>query len=117
MWYGPVALLLTLLWRARPRLSPQQLSREDTVISRVSDIRIIQAQRHGMIVGLPREDAYHIAMTADLLTVCTDWTDVHFGFPGLARHSGRTWRIPVDQRWNMLFEWIPGFGAVNIRLQ
>jgi hypothetical protein len=88
-----------------------------TVFTRISDPRIAQAQRHGIIVGLPREDAYHIAMMADLLCGPMEWRDLTFMFPDeLAHHDGDTWKVRVDERWWVHFEWIEEFGAVNVRL-
>jgi plasmid maintenance system killer protein len=89
---------------------------EDGVTVRVSDLRVTQAQRHGIVVGLPRKEAQQIAMIADLLSATTEWRDLTFMFDRLAHHEGRAWKVPVDQRWWLLFEWIEGFGPVNIRL-
>lgn len=84
---------------------------------RISDPRIVQAQRHGIIVGLPREDAYNIAIMADLLSAMVEWRDVLFMFPlELDHYEGQTWRIRVDDRWFMIFEWVDELGAINIRL-
>jgi plasmid maintenance system killer protein len=89
---------------------------EDIVIHRISDLRVSQAQKHGRIVGLSREDARQIALKADLLTVVYSWSDLHFMFADLEQHSNGIWKIAIDRRWSLLFEWVEGFGPVNIRL-
>lgn len=87
------------------------------VVSRISDPRIIQAQRHGLIVGLPREDSYNIAMKADLLCACAEARDLEFMFhEDLDFVPAGTSRVVVDQRWVMEFEWVEGFGAISVRL-
>jgi hypothetical protein len=86
------------------------------VISRISDLRVTQAQQFGLIVGLPREEAHQIAMIADLLTATHTWDDLTFMFDGLAHHTGPVWIVPVNAKWTMAFEWVDGFGPVNIHL-
>lgn len=86
------------------------------MISRISDLRVIQAQRFGVIVGLPRDDAYQIAIIADLLTATYDWGDLTLMFDGLAHHAGPLWSVPVNANSAMAFEWIEGFGPFNIHL-
>ena len=86
------------------------------MIIRISDLRIIQAQQFGVIVGLPRHDAHQIAMIADLLTAMHDWSDLTFMFDHLARHAGPLWSVPVSSQRTMAFEWMDGFGPFNIHL-
>lgn len=86
------------------------------MVSRISDLRVTQAQEFGVIVGLPRDDAYQIAMIADLLTATHDWGDLTFMFDRLAHHAGPVWTVPVTPQWTLAFEWMEGFGPINIHL-
>lgn len=86
------------------------------MVSRIADLRVTQAQRHGVIVGLPREDAQRIALVTDLLIAMHDWRDLGFMFDELARHHDSTWKVPVDERWALTFEWVDELGPINIRL-
>jgi hypothetical protein len=84
---------------------------------RIIDIRIAQAQAHGVIVGLPKPFAEAVAAIADVLTQVHEWIDVVFMFEGDLSHvSGQTWSIRVDMTWSVLFEWEPPWGAINMRL-
>jgi hypothetical protein len=86
------------------------------VIVRVTDLRVAQAQRHGVVVGLPPEVAQRIAAIADFLGAASEWKDLEFMFDELERHHGRGWKVPVDRRWWLAFEWVEGFGPANVRL-
>jgi hypothetical protein len=66
---------------------------------RVADLRVAQAQRHGIVVGLPRETARRIAAVADFLAVASEWRDLAFLFDELERHELRGWKVAVDHRW------------------
>lgn len=83
---------------------------------RVADLRVIQAQRHGVVVGLGRETTQRIAAIADFLGAASAWEDLEFMFDELERHEGRGWKVPVDRRWWLAFEWAEGVGAVHVRL-
>ena len=86
------------------------------MIVRVTDLRVAQAQRHGVVVGLAPETAQRIAAIADFLGAAGEWKDLEFMFDELERHEGRGWKVPVDRRWWLAFEWTEGVGAVNARL-
>lgn len=58
-----------------------------------------------------------LAMIVDLIKACHDGSDVTFMFPDLSAVAPATWRIPVDSDRALLFEWVDGFGAINIRLE
>ena len=83
---------------------------------RVSDLRVIQAQRHGVVVGLPRVMAQRIAALADFLGAASEWKDLAVMFDELERHEGSGWKVPVDRRWWLAFDWSEGIGAFNVRL-
>jgi hypothetical protein len=84
------------------------------VIVRVTDLRVAQAQRHGVVVGL-RQVAQRIAAIADFLGAASEWEDLEFMFDELERHEGRGWKVPVDRRWWLASEWAEGVGPVNVR--
>lgn len=86
------------------------------MIVRVADLRVAQAQRHGVVVGFPRETARRIAAVADFLAVASEWRDLAFLFDELERHGGTGWKVPVDRRWWLAFEWAEGIGPVDVRL-
>lgn len=87
------------------------------MIQRVIDPRIVQAQAHGIIVGLPKSLAEQIAVIADVLEHVQDWIDIIFMFEeDLGHRSGSTWAIQIQPPWSVLFEWQPPWGAINIRL-
>lgn len=86
------------------------------MIPRVSDLRVSQAQRDGVVVGLPCEEVQRIAMFADLLSATHEWRDVGFMFDSLTHHSGNAWKVQVDDRWWLAFEWIDELGPFNLRL-
>lgn len=86
------------------------------VIARIADLRVAQAQRHGIVVGLPRETARRIAAVADFLAVASEWRDLAFMFDALERHEGSGWKVPVDRRWWLAFGWVEGIGPVELRL-
>ena len=83
---------------------------------RIADLRVVQAQRHGVVVGLPRETARRIAAVADFLAAASEWRDLAFLFDELERHGGRGWKVAADRRWRLAFEWVEGIGPVNLRL-
>ena len=83
---------------------------------RVTDLRVAQAQRHGVVVGLARETSQRIAAIADFLGAASEWKDLQFMFDELERHEGRGWKVPVDRRWWLAFEWAEAVGPVNMRL-
>lgn len=83
---------------------------------RVADLRVVQAQRHGVVVGLPRETARRIAAVADFLAAASEWRDLAFLFDELERYEVRSWKVAVDGRWWLAFEWAEGIGPVNLRL-
>jgi plasmid maintenance system killer protein len=83
--------------------------------AKVSDIRVIQAQRHGIIVGLPRELAEQIARVADYLLASTTWGDIKFLFSELQR-DGEQWSIPLNSDWSIAFRWTDGLAAFDIHL-
>jgi hypothetical protein len=83
---------------------------------RVSDFRVVQAQRHGVVVGLPAETGRRIAAVADFLAVVSEWRDLAFLFDELERHEQGGWKVPVDRRWWLAFEWAEGIGPVDVRL-
>ena len=86
------------------------------MIVRVADLRVVQAQRHGVVVGLARETAQRIAAIADFLGAAGEWKDLAFMFDELERHEGSGWKVRVDRRWWLAFEWAEGVGPVNVRL-
>lgn len=86
------------------------------MIVRVTDLRVAQAQRHGVVVGLAPETAQRIAAIADFLGAASEWEDLEFMFDELKRHEGRGWKVPVDRRWWLAFDWTAGVGPVNVRL-
>jgi plasmid maintenance system killer protein len=83
---------------------------------RVADLRVAQAQRHGVVVGLASETAQRIAAIADFLGAASEWEDLEFMFDELERHEGKGWKVPIDNRWWLAFEWTEGVGPVNVRL-
>lgn len=83
---------------------------------RVTDLRVAQAQRHGVVVGLSRATARRIAAVADYLAVASEWEDLEFLFDALERHDARGWKVRVDRRWWLAFDWAEGTGPVNVRL-
>lgn len=85
--------------------------------SRISDPRVIAALTTGAIAGFDTHTVLEIALTVDLLLAMETWPDMHFMFDGLARHSGETFRVPVEGLGPMLFEWVDTFGPINIRLE
>lgn len=87
------------------------------MVARISDPRVTQAVEHGRIVGLPPDDAHRIALIADMVTACATPLDLCFLFEGLDREAQLTWRVTVDSRWTLAFEWIDGMGAIDIRLE
>ena len=86
------------------------------MICRVADLRVAQAQQHGVIVGMPAETARRTAAVADFLAAASEWRDLAFLFDELERHEGWGWRVKVDRRWWLAFEWAEGIGPVNLRL-
>ena len=86
------------------------------MIVRIADLRVAQAQRHGVVVGLPAETARGIAAVADFLGAASEWRDPAVLFDELERHEARGWKVPVDRRWWLAFEWAEGIGPVNVRL-
>ena len=58
------------------------------MIARVVDLRVIQAQRHGVVVGMPRVTAQRIAAIADFLGAASERKDLAFMFDELERHEG-----------------------------
>lgn len=74
------------------------------MVSRISDPRV------------PGADP-QLAMVVDLLKACHDGSDLMFMFPRLTAAAPATWRVPVDAGHALLFEWVEGFGAINIRLE
>jgi hypothetical protein len=87
------------------------------MVSRISDLRVEQAQRHGRIVGLPQNIAEEVAALSDFLTDCHIWSDVALLFEDqiLAHGAGR-WRVPVKAGWWLVFGWAEPFGPVELRL-
>jgi hypothetical protein len=83
------------------------------VIVRIADLRIARARRHGVVVGLSSETVQRIAV-ADFLAAASEWRDLAFLFDELGRHEGTGWKVPVDRRWSVAFDWIAGIGAVNV---
>lgn len=83
---------------------------------RITDLRVAQAQRHGVVVGLSRDTAQRIAAIADFLGVASEWRDLEFMFDELERYEGSGWKMAVDDRWWLAFEWAVGVGPVNVRL-
>jgi plasmid maintenance system killer protein len=86
------------------------------VTGRIADLRVSQAQRHGIVVGLPRVTAQRIAALADFLGAAGDWRDLAVMFDELERHERTGWKVPVDGSWWLAFDWTEGVGAVNVRL-
>jgi hypothetical protein len=66
--------------------------------------------------GCRRETARRIAAVAGYLAVASEWRDLAFLFDELERHEGRAWKVPVDRRWWLAFEWAEGIGPVNVRM-
>ncbi len=87
------------------------------MISRFSDLRVKQAIDHGSIVGMPPDEAQRIALIADLITVCVHRRDLVFLRAELGREASEANRVRVDARWTLLFDWVDGLGATNIRLE
>ncbi|MCB4858231.1 hypothetical protein K7W03_01345 [Sphingobium sp. PNB] len=87
------------------------------MVSRISDLRVEQAQRHGRIVGLSKDFAEEVAALADFLMDCHIWSDVTLLFDGevIAYGPGR-WRVPVADGWWLMFGWTPPFGPVELQL-
>lgn len=83
---------------------------------RVTDLRVAQTQRHGVVVGMAPGTAQRIAEIADFLGAASEWKDLEFMFDDLERHEGRGWKVSVDHRWRLAFEWTEGVGPVNVRL-
>ena len=84
---------------------------------RVSDLRVHQAQQHGVIVGLPKPFAEEVAALADFLMDCHLWSDVTLPFEEeLVAHSPTSWRVPVEGKWWLMFDWAKPFGPVALRL-
>lgn len=87
------------------------------VTSRISDLRVQQAQEHGRIVGLPAIFAQEVAALADFLTDCRIWSDVTLTFDGeVVTHCPGRWRVPVNGEWWILFNWLKGVGPLEMRL-
>jgi plasmid maintenance system killer protein len=86
------------------------------VTARIADLRVIQAQRRGVVVGMPRMTAQRIAAIADFLGAASEWKDLAFMFDELQRHEGGGWKVPVDRRWWLAFDWTEDVGALNVRL-
>jgi len=84
--------------------------------SRISDPRITAALTTGVVAGLATDIVIEIALAADLLLKQETWTDMHFMFDDLARHLGRTFKVPVPGFGSMLFEWMDQLGPINLRL-
>ncbi|RWH69159.1 hypothetical protein [Mesorhizobium sp.] len=85
--------------------------------SRISDLRVLQAQQHGRIVGLPKTFAEEVAALADFLMDCHLWSDVTLPFEGeiVGCGPGR-WRVPVAAGWWLMFDWVQRFGPVELQL-
>ncbi len=83
---------------------------------RVRDLRVRQAQESGIIVGLPRAFAATTALVADLLVGTHIWSDAMLMFADIGRHQGATWKVPITEGWWMLFDWMDGIGAVELRM-
>jgi len=58
-----------------------------------------------------------LAMVIDLICACVTLNDLSFMFTELVRVADSTWRVPVDHVRTVIFDWIEGFGAINIRLE
>lgn len=86
------------------------------MIVRIADLRVAQAQRHGIVVEMAPETAQRIAVIADFLGAATEWGDLAFLFDELEHHEGSEWKMRVDQRWWLAFEWAEGVGPVKMRL-
>ena len=85
--------------------------------SRISDLRIQQAQQHGAIVGLPKAFAEELAALADFLLDCHLWSDVTLLFEGeVIAHGPGRWRVPIEDGWWLVFGWLPPFGPVELEL-
>ncbi len=87
------------------------------MVSRISDIRVEQAQRDGRIVGLPKDFAEEVAALVDFLIDCHIWSDLTLPFDGeVMAHGPGRWRVPVQDGWWLMFGWIPLFGPVELQL-
>tara|TARA_R110002020_G_scaffold161283_3_gene346235 strand:+ start:1630 stop:1974 length:345 start_codon:yes stop_codon:yes gene_type:complete len=87
------------------------------MISRISDLRIQQAQQHGCIVGLPKDFAEEVAALADFLMDCHIWSDVTLPFDGkVMPHGAGFWRVPLRDGWWLKFAWVPPYGPVDVQL-
>lgn len=87
------------------------------MVSRISDLRVEQARRHGRIVGLPTDFAEEVAALSDFLVDCHAWSDVSLPFDGAVDpHGTDRWRVPVDNDWWLTFRWDPPFGPVDLEL-
>lgn len=84
---------------------------------RISDLRVHQAQQHGVIVGLPNLFVEEVAALADFLLDCHLWSDVTLLFAqDIVAHSPTAWRIAVEGRWWLMFDWAKSLGPVDLRL-
>ncbi|MGX9181802.1 hypothetical protein [Mesorhizobium sp. BHbdii] len=85
--------------------------------SRISDLRVLQAQQHGCIVGLPKAFAEEVAALADFLMDCHLWSDATLLFEGEIVGCGRgRWRVPVTAGWWLVFDWMRPIGSVELQL-
>jgi hypothetical protein len=87
------------------------------MVSRIRDLRVEQAQRHGRIVGLPEAFAEEVAALADFLTDTHLWSEVTLVFEDeIVRHAAERWRVPVAEGWWLIFGWVTPFGPVEMEL-
>lgn len=87
------------------------------MVSRITDLRVQQAQQHGCIVGLPKDFAEEVAALADFLMDCRIWSDVTLVFDGeVMPHGPSHWRVPVKAGWWLVFGWTLQCGPVDLKL-
>ena len=83
----------------------------------VSDPRLIEAPQTGEIAGLSSSAVVNAVMAVDLLREIKSWRDLKFMFPTAALIDASTWAIPVIGAGRIAFNWIDGFGPVNLHLR